>query len=67
MKIVRKGSRNEQNLFVYPGLPENARKLVSDRGAWASYLLIIPVLIFAYIGIKLRLPYTADPCLQNGR
>lgn len=61
MKIVWKGSMNEQNLFVYPGLPENARKLVSDRSAWASYLLIIPVLIFTYIGIKLRLPYAAGP------
>ena len=48
---------NEQNLFSYPDLPGDARKLFSDKSAWAVYSLIIPVLIIAYIGIRLRLPY----------
>ena len=53
MKIVWKGFLNEQNLFIYSGLPANAKKLISDKRAWITYLLIIPVLILAYTGIRL--------------
>lgn len=58
MKLVWKGFMNEQNLFVYPHLPPDAKKLSSDGGNWVMYLLIIPVLFIAYVGIKLRLSYT---------
>ena len=61
MKITWKGFMNEKNLFSYPDLPGDAKKLSSDKSAWAVYLLIIPVLIIAYIGIKLRLPYVTGP------
>lgn len=57
MKIAWKGFLNEHNLFIYSDLPADAKKLFSDKNAWAAYLLIIPVLIIAYIGIRLRLPY----------
>ena len=58
MKLVWKGFMNEQNLFVYPSLPPDAKKLSSDSGNWVMYLLVIPVLLIAYAGIKLRLSYT---------
>ena len=48
---------NEHNLFIYSDLPVDAKKLISDKRAWVTYLLIIPVLIMAYTGIRLRLPY----------
>ena len=57
MKIAWKGFLNEHNLFIYPDLPMDAKKLISDGRAWVTYLLIIPVLIMAYAGIRLRLPY----------
>lgn len=61
MKIVWKGFMNEHNLFTFSDLPEDAKKLTSEKNAWAMYLLIIPVLIIAYIGIRLRLLYVAGP------
>ena len=60
MKIAWKGFMNEHNLFIYPNLPEDARKLFSDKSAWTVYLVIIPVLVMAYIGIRLRLPYVTE-------
>lgn len=59
MKITWKGSMNEHNLFVCPDLPGDTKKLVSDQSAWTMYLLMIPILILAYVGIKLRLAYVA--------
>lgn len=61
MKITWKGFMDEHNLFTYPDLPGDAGKLISDKGAWMMYLLIIPIFIIAFIGIKLRLPYAAKP------
>ena len=60
MKIAWKGFMNEHNLFTYSDLPGDAQKLISDKSAWMMYLLIIPILLIAYIGIKLRLPYVTE-------
>ena len=57
MKIVWTGFMNEQNLFTYPDLPGDAKKLISDQNTWMVYLLVVPILIIAYVGIRLRLPY----------
>lgn len=58
MKLIWKGHMREDNIIIYQNMPADAKKLFPMRGAWIMYLLIIPILLFAYIGIRVRLLYS---------
>lgn len=57
MTLQWKGKLTEENSFVYPDLPENAKPFFDSESNWRVYLLIIPVLALAYVGIQIRLRY----------
>lgn len=57
VKLLWKGQMNEKNMYTYQNMPPNAKNLFSERGNWEMYFLIIPVLAFAYVGIRVRLHY----------
>lgn len=57
MKLIWKGKMTAENLFVSKDVPEDAKLLLSDKNAWLTYLLIVPILAIAYAGIVIRRPY----------
>lgn len=59
MKLVWKGFMSDKNKFVYDELPKDSKNLFPERGQWAVYLLIIPILLITLVGFKLRWTYAA--------
>lgn len=66
MKVIWKGRMREENAFMYENMPEEAKKLFPERGTWAMYLIILPVLLMAYMGIRIRLSYATEIILSKG-
>ncbi len=56
MKFAWKGKMNAETIFTYPDLPMEAKPLVNEKRAWLMYLIIIPLLAFAYLFIQIRRP-----------
>ncbi len=56
MKFVWKGKMNAETIFTYPDLPEGAKCLVNEKRAWLMYLIVVPLLAFAYMFIQIRRP-----------
>ncbi len=57
MKLIWKGKMTSDNLFVPKNIPDNAKMLSSEKYAWLTYLLVVPILAIAYAGIVIRRPY----------
>lgn len=57
MKLLWKGKMTKDNVFSYPDIPQSAKPLFSGNNAWLTYVLIIPVLALAYLGIQIRRPF----------
>lgn len=57
MKLLWKGKMTKDNIFSYPDIPESAKPLFTGNNAWLTYVLIIPVLALAYLGIQIRRPF----------
>lgn len=66
MKVIWKGPMREENVFRYGDIPEDAQKLFPERGGWAMYLLILPIFLLAYMGIRIRLSYAAGMIFSKG-
>lgn len=66
MKLKWKGKLSEENAFVYPDLPENAKPFSDNNSSWQMYSLIAPVLVMAYIGIQIRLKYVDGIMYSRG-
>lgn len=66
MTLQWKGKLTEENSFVYPDLPENAKPFFDSKSSWCMYLLIVPVLALAYIGIQIRLRYVDGVMFSRG-
>lgn len=60
MKFIWKGKMTSDNSFVYESLPKTAQKLVNTSKSWTVYLLIVPILLVAYTGIRIRLHSSSD-------
>lgn len=54
MKFVWKGKMNAETIFTYPDLPTEAKPLVNEERAWPMYLIVVPLLAFAYLFIQIR-------------
>ena len=55
MKFMWQGKMTPQTAFTYSALPADARPLIKVKSAWLMYLLVIPLLLVAYLAIKIRL------------
>lgn len=66
MKLKWKGKLSEENAFVYPDLPEDAKPFSDSKSSWQMILLIAPVLVMAYIGIQIRLKYVDGIMFSRG-
>lgn len=66
MKLKWKGKLSEENAFVYPDLPEDAKPFSDSKSSWQMILLIAPVLVMAYIGIQIRLKYVDEIMFSRG-
>ena len=66
MKVIWKGPMREENVFRYGDIPEDAQKLFPERGGWAMSLLILPIFLLAYMGIRIRLSYAAGMIFSKG-
>lgn len=55
MKLQWKGKLTEHNSFTYSELPQNAKPLLDGASSWKMYLGVIPILVLAYVGIKIKL------------
>jgi len=66
MTLQWKGKLTEDTAFVYPDLPENAKPFLDSKSSWYMYLLIVPILVLAYIGIQIRLRYVDGVMFSRG-
>lgn len=66
MELKWKGKLSEENAYVYPDLPEDAKPFSDSKSSWQMFLLIVPILVMAYIGIQIRLKYVDGIMFSRG-